>query len=206
VEITIAFDGPLLPVPSWKIAAEVHAPQRLLTSIEKMVEAFNRHAGETPKLVLTNEQVAGRQFVKIAGGRLPTEVHFTFVDSYLLAAPDRALLTQAIQNRQTGFTLAQSEKFRSQLPFAGDPNFSGVVYHNIAGTVSALADQFGSLINLTPAQQESVNALKESKPGVITLRADQDRIRIGTTGAFGGLNLGMLTNPGGMFSVLSRQQ
>ena len=40
-EVTVALDGPLLPVPSWKIAAEVYYPDRLQSAMAKLVAAFN---------------------------------------------------------------------------------------------------------------------------------------------------------------------
>src|SRR6185437_8053946 len=40
-EVTLAFDGPLLPVPSWKIAAEVYDPTRIQSGFAKLVDNVN---------------------------------------------------------------------------------------------------------------------------------------------------------------------
>lgn len=206
-EATFAIDGPLLPVPSWKIAAEVNSPQRLQSTIEKLIAAYNRENPKAPPVTITRETANGRQFTVIKGGRLPTEVHYTFVDSYILMAPSRAMLTLAIQNRQTGLTLVRSEKFRSNLPYATNPNFSAMIYHNLGGTVAPIVDTLESFANVTPAQRQAMRALKDAQPGLITLHAEADRITAATNGVFAGFNLGMFTGFGDGKSnpIFSRQ-
>ncbi|MBL8213514.1 MAG: FecR domain-containing protein [Bryobacterales bacterium] len=205
-EMTVALDGPMLPIPSVKVAVEVNSPPRLQSTVERLVEAFNREAQQRdktlPLLVLKKERVNNREFVQISGARLPFDLHYTFVDNYLLVAPARNLLTQAITNRGTGYTLVSSAKFRSLLPLAANPNFSGIMYHNIGGTLGPLADTLGQFIQMTPAQQQSAKMVKEAQPGLIVLEADAGRIRAATVGNFGGLNLGMLMNPEMMTGLL----
>jgi hypothetical protein len=202
-EATLAIDGPILPVPSWKFAVEVNQPQRLEASIEKIIEVANQHMDpRVPKLVHKQENVSGRAFYIVSGGRLPTEVHYTFVDSYLIAAATRTLLTQAIQNRQTGFTLARSEKFRSQLPYNTNPNFSSVIYHNLGSTLGPVIDQLQNTFNATESQKNSMKAIKEAPPGLIAAYAEGDRISLATSGNLFGLNLGMFAagGNGGLFN------
>ncbi len=193
-EFTFAIDGPLLPLPSWKLAVEVNQPQRFEASMEKLLEVAAREGAArnfpTPKL--TKETVNGRVFYTIAGGRLPLEIHYTYVDSYLLAAANRSMLTQAMQNRTTGFTLATSESFRSQLPYTTNPNFSAVLYHNFGGMLGPVVDQLEGFLNISPEQKAGIASLKTSQPGLIAAYAEKDRITAASTGTFFGLNLGML--------------
>ncbi|MFN7939852.1 MAG: FecR domain-containing protein [Bryobacteraceae bacterium] len=195
-EFTFAIDGPLLPLPSWKLAVEVNQPQRFEASLEKLLEVGAREAEarNIPVPKLTKETVNGRVFYTIAGGRLPIEIHYTYVDSYFLAAANRSLLTQAMQNRTTGFTLATSEKFRSQLPYTTNPNFSAVLYHNFGGMLGPVVDQLDGFIKLSPQQKAGVESLKTSQPGLIAAYAEKDRITAASTGTFFGLNLGMLAS------------
>lgn len=195
-EFTFAIDGPLLPLPSWKLAVEVNQPQLFQASLEKLIEIGSREAARhnVPVPALTRETVNGRVFYKIAGGRLPVEIHYTYVDSYLLAGADRTLLTQAMQNRTNGFTLASSEKFRSHLPYTTNPNFSAVLYHNFGGMLAPVVNQLEGFIKLSPDQKAGVESLKTAQPGLIAAYAEKDRITAGSTGTFFGLNLGMLAS------------
>src|ERR1700723_1452205 len=43
-EITVAFDGPVLPTPRWKAVVEVYDPATLQATIGKLVDSFNREA------------------------------------------------------------------------------------------------------------------------------------------------------------------
>jgi hypothetical protein len=204
-EATLAIDGPILPVPSWKFAVEVNQPQRLEASIEKVVALANQHMDQrVPKLVHKQEQVSGRTFYVVSGGRLPTEVHYTFVDSYLVVAATRTLLTSSMQNRQTGYTLARSEKFRTQLPYNTNPNFSSVIYHNLGSTLGPVIEQFQNTFNATQAQKDSMKAIKEAPPGLIAAYAEGDRISIATSGSMFGLNIGMFAGGknGGLFNSI----
>jgi len=204
-EATLAVDGPILPVPSWKFAVEVNQPARLEASIEKLIDVANRHMDpRVPKLVHKQETASGRTFYTVTGGRLPTEVHYTFVDSYLVVAATRTLLTQAIQNRQTGFTLARSDRFRAQLPYNTNPNFSSVIYHNLGSTLGPVIEQFQNTFNATQAQKDSMKAIKEAPPGLIAAYAEGDRISIATSGNLLGLNLGMFAGGanGGIFNSI----
>ena len=43
-EATFAIDGPMLPIPSWKLIVEVNQPDRLQLAIQKLVTAVNTEA------------------------------------------------------------------------------------------------------------------------------------------------------------------
>ena len=58
--------------------------------------------------------------------------YYTFVDGYLVASNSEASLTQAIQNRQAGYTLVASANFRNQLPADNFTNFSAILYNNLS--------------------------------------------------------------------------
>jgi ferric-dicitrate binding protein FerR (iron transport regulator) len=201
-EATFAVDGPLLPIPSWKVAVEVNSPQRLQASIEKLISAASQEmAGKGTRIELTKEESGRQTLYRIRAEQSPGEIHYTYTDGYLIAAANRTLLTQAIQNRQTGYTLARSERFRSQLPTATNPNYSALVYHNLGGMFGALADQIERTANIPAEQKQSIAAVREAKPTVIAAYAEQDRITAATTGNLLGLNLGMLAGPGALLKM-----
>ena len=43
-EVTMAFDGPVLPTPRWKVIFEVYDPTTLQATIGKLIDSFNREA------------------------------------------------------------------------------------------------------------------------------------------------------------------
>jgi hypothetical protein len=189
-DLTFAIDGPLLPLPSWKLAVEVYSPDRLQWAIEHIVNASEQ------KVTLTKAQVGSRTFYTLKSGDLPYEIDYTFVDSYLLAAPSRNLLTSSIQNRATGYTLSHSTKFRDQLPKDTYANFSGIVYHDLSGAVGAVVDKLKSVNALGPGQKQSIDILQaNSAPGLIYAYGEPNRIIVSANGGLFGLNINTLALP-----------
>jgi hypothetical protein len=171
-EVTVALDGPLLPAPSWKIAAEVYYPDRLQGAISKLVTAFNGESGheKTGNLELTRSESDGRTYHKLKFEKLPWEADWSFADGYWLAAANHELLVRSMQNRQVGYTLPRSAGFRAQLPHDASADFSAVVYHNLGPTL-------GPLLKM------------DDKPGVICFWAGADRIDVATMGGIFGMNI-----------------
>ena len=199
-ELTVAIDGPLLPVPSWKLAVEVYSPDRLEWAIEKLVDAFNKQSTEGVKLQLTKSQEGARTFytLKPIGANVPlnAEIDYVFVDSYLLAAANRGLLNTAIQNRSTGYTLARSSKFRNLLPQDANSNFSAIVYHNVGGLVGPLADGLKSLSAVSAEQKQAIEKLQaNTAPGLIYGYGEPDKITISANGSLFGFSLDTLALP-----------
>ena len=198
-EVTMAFDGPMIPTPRWKLSFEVNDPTTLQATIAKLVDSFNRQGnakGHT--LQLTSRQVGSRTYFVIGSpNKVNAEVDYTFVDNYLIAAPDIATISRAIQSREAGFTLPHSSAFQALLPNDGYTNFSAIFYHNIGPVVGPLAEQLKSSGALTPQQQQSIAALKaNSDPGLIYAYGEPDRIVVASNTGFMGFDLGTLLTMG----------
>jgi FecR protein len=195
-DVAFAIDGPIFPVPSWEFAIEVNSPDRLQWTIEKLIADFNNRGGDI-KLTLTKENVGGRTLYTLS---CPTnqnlEAHYTYTDGYLIAGATQGMVLRAIQNRQNGFTLARSEKFRALLPRDSYPSFSGLIYHNVGPLIGPIADQLKTLNVIPPAQRASIEALRtNSGPGLIFAYGEPDRIVISGTGPLFGLSLESLAVP-----------
>jgi hypothetical protein len=190
-EFTFAFDGPVIPLPSWKFAIEVYSPDRLQWAIEQFVNAANNNNSHCAdcKISVAREQVGDRTLYALTSNKISYEVDYVFIDGYLLAAPSRSLLNTAIQNRVTGYMLSRSENFRAQLPKDGRLNFSALVYHNIGSAIAPIAGQ----LNGVPAQLKALAA--NAKPGLIYAYGEPERISIATAGTFFGLDLNSLALP-----------
>lgn len=198
-EVTMAFDGPMIPTPRWKLIFEVYDPTTLQSTIAKLVDSFNREGNTAGHSVqLATRQVGSRTYYVISSPKTPnSEVDYTFVDNYLVAAPDIATISRAIQSREAGYTLAHSSGFQALLPSDGYTNFSAIFYHNIGPVVGPLAAQLKASGALNRQQQQSVDALTaNSAPGLIYAYGEPDRIVVASNSGFMGFDLGTLLTMG----------
>ncbi len=198
-EVTMAFDGPTVPTPRWKLIFEVYDPTTLQSTIAKVVDGFNREAnGKGHTLQLTQRQVGSRTYFTISSPNSPnSEVDYTFVDNYLVAAPDMGTISRAIQSRQAGYTLPHSSGFQALLPNDGYTNFSAIFYHNLGPVVGPLAAQLKASGALNRQQQQSVDALTANNaPGLIYAYGERDRIVVASNTGFMGFDLGTLLTMG----------
>lgn len=199
-EFTMAFDGPVLPTPRWKLIFEVYDPTTLQSTIEKMVDAFNREgAAQGHSLQLTSKQINSRTYYVITnpGSKLNAEVNYTFVDSYLIAAPDAATISRAIQSREAGYTLPNSPTFKALVPTDSYTNFSAIFYHNLGPVVGPLAQQVKSSGVVTPQQRQSIDFLtSNTAPGLIYAYGQPNSIVVASNTGFMGFDLGTLLTMG----------
>jgi len=197
-EATLAVDGPLLPLPSWKIAVEVDNPLRLEWAIEQAVTAVRALANNNVPdkgVALASQSVNGRTFYTLT---LPKfKIEYVFVDGYLLLAPNRSLLTSAIDGRISGQTLPRSSSFRAQLPLDTHVDFSAVAYYNLASTVGPIVDQLNASGLLTPEQQKQISALTANRqPTLVYVYGSPDQILVGSRNSLSGLGLDTLSSLG----------
>lgn len=202
---TFALDGPILPTPSWTLALEVNDPTLLQEVIEKLVARYNQQADtKSGPVNLTKEDVGGLTYYTLQWSPpksppgVPTEVDYVFVDGYLLAAPRRALLLSAMQNRETGYSLAGSADFMSRLPRDGYVNCSALIYQNAGAMLGPVLEELKSSPALTPAQRQSIEALSQnSTPSLTCVYGEPDRVVVANTGSLFGLGFDSLLGIGG---------
>ena len=197
-EVTMAFDGPVLPTPRWKLIFEVYDPTTLQATIAKLVDSYNREgSAQGRSLHLAKRKVGSQTYFAITNSQPRDEVDYTFVDTYLIAATDRGTLSRAIQNRQAGYTLTHAPTFQALLPSDGYTNFSAIFYHNIGPVVGPIAEQLKSSGALTLQQRQSIDALTaNSAPGLIYAYGEPDRIVVASNTGFMGFDLGTLLTMG----------
>jgi len=198
-EMALALDGPLLPQPAWRLILEVRDADRLASALATLVDVANLQAAEhgKPGLRLEHEQVGERTYHTLHGvdAVVPLEVHYTFVDGYLVAAPSRAMLMRSLDAHASGQTLAESASFRALLPKDSEPYCSAILFQNLTTVVAPLVQTFG----VGPADSGAVRALAQAaadaRPTLFALYAEEDRIRLAGTGAPLGLDVGTLALP-----------
>jgi hypothetical protein len=216
-EATLAFDGPAVPVPAWKVVVEVYDPQRLQYAFTKIIEAGNREAaahGVAPA-TFTQEQSGGRIYYHLVRSESAplTEAWWTFADGYLIAAPQRPMLERAMQYRATGYNLARSASFRAMFPQDRHTNASAIVYQNMGTVVSSLADtvgrQAGNMAGLPQAQRQSVQQMVQNmKPFLVAAYGDEDRITVASQGSLfsvSPVNMLRMLSTGSLLEGLARK-
>jgi FecR-like protein/uncharacterized protein DUF3352/putative zinc finger protein len=189
-EVTFALDGPILPTPSWKIVAEVHDPNRLQATIRQLVTDANEHIrGENQGLAVDTDTANGLTFhtIRSLDATKPFEITYTFTDGYMILAPTRALVMNAITIHQSGNSLARSSDFRALLPQDENPDVSAVLYQNLAPVVGPIMQQ------LSPSQLQSLQQLAaETKPSVVCAYGENNAIRVSTSSRLFGFDLNTL--------------
>jgi hypothetical protein len=198
-EVAMAFDGPILPTPRWKVVFEVYDPATLQSTIGKLVESFNRQARPSDgSLQLSHQQTGSQTYYNLRNPKQPNfEIDYTYVDSYVIAAPDVATLSRAIRDRRAGNTLTHSQSFQALLPSDGYTNFSAIFYHNIGPVVGPLVEQIKAVGTLTAQQQKSIATMQaNTAPGLIYVYGEPQRIVVASEGGFMGFDLGTLLTMG----------
>jgi hypothetical protein len=178
-EATFALDGPMLPVPSWKLIVEVNEPVRLQQAIEKTVTAINIEAQKSSRGVVLEKDPGQTQSytIRFTGGAGAPEVHYLYSGGYLVGAATNDLLLTAVQNRAAGVRLDTSGTFRHLLPTDQHANFSGLIYQNAQEALKMLS-------KLAPEQQSTARELAEKiGPTLIGAYAEADRIQVTTFGS-----------------------
>jgi hypothetical protein len=186
-EFALAVDGPLMPVPSWKIVAEVYDPAGAQAAIQRAVA---KYAAEAPQhreepnrkpLTASQETVDGRIYYGLAvpdGGPL-LEFHYTFAGGYLIAGPSRAIVAHALQIKTSGLSILRSSKIASMMPRDHYANFSAMVYENIGPAIAPLAGLLGGMMPRRAGQQPpSLESLSEAKPTLVAAYAEPDKLTV----------------------------
>lgn len=175
-EMAFAVDGPLLPKPSWKLVLEVSDPAGLQAAIEKLTAV----AGG--QLRMEKLLVGGQTFYSLRGPQAGQEAHYVFSNGFLVAAPDRTLLTRALEVRQSGDSLPRSAKFIALLPRDSHVNFSGVLYYNAGAAGEVLSGLLPGGEKLSPEQRRAA-ATFAATPAAVVAYGEGDRIRVAAAGS-----------------------
>src|SRR6185436_6930154 len=127
-EFAFAVDGPLLPVPSWKLVFEVNDPAHLQQTFERVVSKLNEYAAREGKQGFAWEQseISGRTYYTLKSVDFGLSVTYTYTNGYLIAGPNRPLVDLAVRNSEAGRTLLVSPRFIAALPEDKNANFSAL--------------------------------------------------------------------------------
>ena len=194
-EYAFAIDGPVLPVPSWKLIFEVNDPVHLQQTIERVVEEVNKRAAQEGKqgLTLDREDSGGLTFYTLRSKDFGVEVNYTFANGYLIAGPTRALIEQALKYHDSGVTLRHSTRFTAGLPPDGNANFSALIYHNLAPLVQPFANRIANAPKSEGQQQALAAMASNMQPTLAYAYAYGDRIEFSANTEGGPFGLSQAT-------------
>jgi hypothetical protein len=184
-EITFALDGPVLPTPSWKLVLEVYNPGRLQSTIEQLIADANQKS-RNGQITLEQQAADGLTYytVRLPGRAAAAEVDYTFADGYMIVAPSRALVRNAIAVHRNGDGLSRSAEFQALLPQDDHANASALLYQNLAPVLGPVMAQ------LSPSQLQSLQQIAaDNKPTVICAYGEPNAIRVASNSRSFGINL-----------------
>jgi hypothetical protein len=202
-DVAVALDGPVLPVPSWKVIVEVNDPIGFQSAFLGLTTRINERVashGHEGRIVVEREDVGNRTdwVVRFTGLEAGADtMRYTFADGYLIAAPNRVLIDRAIEQRGNGYTLIRSTAFVALLPSDNQINVSAFVWEHLGPTVGPLASRVAGTLDSEQARALEAMAA-ESQPHLATAYAENQRIVVSSRGGAGfGSMLGSLLSVDG---------
>lgn len=203
-DFLLSLDGPVLPTPSWKAVIEVNNPQRLENTLERLAQSLREQVQGTQShpLAIESSQVGAQRFYSVqdltSGATL---AQYIFSDGYMIVAPSRALLMEALHTHASGDSLARSTSFKALLPKDENENYSAIAYQNLGPVLTPLLSQLSA---------ESAQAIRQlaadSRPTAICAWGKDSRIEAASNShlfGFDFLTLGALTSSGNKHPSLS---
>jgi hypothetical protein len=203
-EFLLSLDGPVLPTPSWKAVIEVRNPELLQNTLERLTQSasnLNREKG-AHTVVIESSEVGAQRYYAVRDQKLDHVIaQYTFADGYMIVAPDRAILMEALHTHANGVSLARSAAFKASLPRDENENYSAVAYQNLGPVLTPLLSQ------LSGESAETIRQLAaDARPTTICAWGKDSRIEAASDShlfGFDFLTLGTLIHSGNKQAVAS---
>lgn len=206
-EFLLSLDGPVLPTPSWKAVIEVHDSAKLEQTLERLTKSIRdmTQGNGAHSIVIESSDAGGQRFYSVKDQTSGIVVaQYTFSDGYMILAPSRALLMQALQTHASGDSLARSAAFKALLPKDENDNYSAVAYQNLSPVLTPL------LSNLSGESAQALSQLAaDAKPTAICAWGKDSRIEVASDSRLFGfdlLTLGALIDSGNKHANASVKQ
>jgi hypothetical protein len=154
-EFLFALDGPVLPTPSWKAVIEVRDSARFEATLERLVQSVSSHlqGKDGHGITIDASQAGGQTFHTVHNSSTGIAVaEYTYANGYMIIAPTRALVMDALHVHATGDSLGHSASFKALLPVDQNENYSAVAYQNLGPVLTPLLSQMSG---------QSADALKK---------------------------------------------
>jgi hypothetical protein len=173
-DFLVSLDGPALPTPSWKAVIEVHDSQRLEQTLERLTQTIRSqvHGSNAHVISIESSEVGAQHFYSVNDVTSGTTVaQYTYSEGFMILAPTRALLMEALRTKASGDSLAHSAAFRALLPKDENENYSAIAYQNLSPVLTPLLSQ------LSGKSADAIRQLAaDSKPTAICAWGRDSRI------------------------------
>jgi hypothetical protein len=195
-EFLLTLDGPVLPTPSWKAVIEVRNPEQLESTLERLTQSINNlHEKGEHSVAIDSSEIGAQRYYAVHDQTLGKIVaQYTFADGYMIVAPERAQLIEALQTHANGVSLARSAAFKASLPKDDNENYSAVAYQNLGPVLTPLLSQ------LSGETAETIRQLaSDARPTTICAWGKDSRIEAASDShlfGFDFLTLGTLMHSG----------
>jgi hypothetical protein len=173
-DFLVALDGPVLPMPAWKAVIGVNNAGSLENALERLTTAANTLAqgSNSPHITIEPSDVNGQRYYALRNTTSGTVLaNYTFSSGFMIVAPERALLIEALQTHTNGNSLGRSASFRALLPKDDNENYSAVAYQNLSPVLTPVLSQFDG---------QAADAIRklaaDSKPTIICAWGKDTRI------------------------------
>jgi hypothetical protein len=164
-------------------------------TLEHLVQAINsqEQGPKSHQVAIDPSDAGGQRFYSVRDVTSGTVVaNYTFADGYMIIAPSRALLMDALKTHTSGTSLGRSAAFRALLPKDQNENYSAVAYQNLSPVLNPVLQQFSG---------ESADAIRklaaDARPTAICAFGQENRIEVASDSRLFGfdfLTLGALLN------------
>jgi hypothetical protein len=208
-DFLLSLDGPVLPTPSWKAIIEVNNPQRLENTLERLAQSLRNQAQanqmptQSHPLAIESSQVGAQRFYSVQDSTSgATIAQYVFSGGYMIVAPNRALLMEALQTHASGDSLARSTAFKAMLPKDENANYSAIAYQNLGPVLTPLLSQ------LSAQSAEAIRQMAaDARPTAICAWGRDSRIEAASDSHLFGFDFltlaAALTTPGNKHPSLS---
>ncbi|MFC1852476.1 FecR domain-containing protein [candidate division CSSED10-310 bacterium] len=159
-EAAFALDGPLLPVPSWKVICEVYNEPLLNDIINQAIKLANRELSERDVQFSLESSLEGEHTLySLQLSSLEMKVWYAYLDGYLILASNKTILINTIQNYQLGNSIINTAKFSGLLPGDSNLHFSFLGYENLSAAVVPYLEKF--MAGQKEMTQEQVSKIRQ---------------------------------------------
>lgn len=134
-EITLELVNPGQSEPKLKILLGTNDAAGLQNTVNGVLASMGIKAKPIAEGGLTSYSVP------IPGSKEPDEIDFAFAEGYLMIAPSRAILTDALRIHKSGESLGKSREFLASLPGGPSTNASALTYQNLGPMMSVFLQQ-----------------------------------------------------------------
>jgi hypothetical protein len=196
-DFLLSLDGPVLPTPSWKMVIAVNDSSRLEQALERLTQSIREDSNgkNLPLVTIESSENDGQRFYAVHDLKTgTTPAQYTFSEGYMIVAPNRPLLLEALQTRASGNSLSHSAAFKALLPKDDNDNYSAVAYQNLSPVLTPLLSQLSG-----PSADAIRKLAADSRPTAICAWGKDARIEAASDSRLFGfdfLTLGTLLNSG----------